>query len=54
MTHTSGLPDYEDLMKPDKPETWTGAHQIQDEEVLGLLRQQIAAKALLNNNPDKS
>ena len=31
LTHTSGLPDYEDLMKPDR---WTAAHQIQDEEVL--------------------
>lgn len=41
LTHTSGLPDYEDLMKP---ETWTAAHQIQDAEVLGLLKQQTAGK----------
>jgi CubicO group peptidase (beta-lactamase class C family) len=41
LTHTSGLPDYEDLMKPD---AWTAAHQIQDEEVLGLLKQQTAGK----------
>jgi CubicO group peptidase (beta-lactamase class C family) len=34
LTHTSGLPDYEDLMT----ETWTPTHQIQDEEVLGLLK----------------
>jgi CubicO group peptidase (beta-lactamase class C family) len=41
LTHTSGLPDYEDLMKGD---TWTAAHQIQDVEVLGLLKQQAAGK----------
>jgi CubicO group peptidase (beta-lactamase class C family) len=41
LTHTSGLPDYEDLMKPDQ---WTATHQIQDEEVLSLLKQQPAAK----------
>jgi len=41
LTHTSGLPDYEDLMKGD---TWTAAHQIQDEEVLGLLKHQTAGK----------
>jgi len=41
LTHTSGLPDYEDLMKGD---TWTAAHQIQDEEVLGLLKRQTAGK----------
>ena len=39
LTHTSGLPDYEDLMKPDG---WTAAHQIQDQEVLELLKQQTA------------
>jgi CubicO group peptidase (beta-lactamase class C family) len=41
LTHTSGLPDYEELMKPD---TWTAAHQIQDAEVLGILKQQTAGK----------
>jgi CubicO group peptidase (beta-lactamase class C family) len=41
LTHTSGLPDYEDLMKGD---TWTAAHQIQDDEVLGLLKRQTAGK----------
>jgi CubicO group peptidase (beta-lactamase class C family) len=41
LTHTSGLPDYEDLMKGD---TWTAAHQIQDEELLGLLKRQTAGK----------
>ena len=33
LTHTAGLPDYEDLMGP----AWTADHQIQDVEVLGLL-----------------
>jgi CubicO group peptidase (beta-lactamase class C family) len=35
LTHTSGLPDYEDLMEPDR---WTGDRQIQDAEVLELLQ----------------
>jgi len=34
LTHTSGLPDYEDLMD-DK---WTATRQIQDDEVLALLK----------------
>ena len=41
LTHTSGLPDYEDLMaaaeKAGAP-PWTPDRQIRDEEVLGLLR----------------
>ena len=41
LTHTSGLPDYEDLMKPG---AWTAAHQIQDDEVLSLLERQTAGK----------
>jgi CubicO group peptidase (beta-lactamase class C family) len=41
LTHTSGLPDYEDLMQPD---AWTAAHQIQDEEVLDLLKRQTGGK----------
>ncbi len=41
LTHTSGLPDYEDLMKPDM---WTPTHQIQDGEILGLLKKQTAGK----------
>lgn len=41
LTHTSGLPDYEDLMTGN---TWTAAHQIQDEEVLALLKRQKAGK----------
>lgn len=34
LTHTSGLPDYEDLMG----ERWTATHRIQDEDVLSLLK----------------
>ena len=41
LTHTSGLPDYEELMKGD---TWTVAHQIQDGEVLTLLKKETAGK----------
>ena len=40
LTHTSGLPDYEDLM--DK--TWTPTHQIQDQDVLELLKRQKKGK----------
>lgn len=40
LTHTSGLPDYEDLMAP----TYTALHQIQDDEVLALLEHQTAPK----------
>jgi CubicO group peptidase (beta-lactamase class C family) len=40
LNHTGGLPDYEDLMGP----TWTEARQIQDEEVLELLKQQSHGK----------
>ena len=38
LTHTAGLADYEDLMGETK---WTPTHQIQDEEVLALLKQAI-------------
>jgi CubicO group peptidase (beta-lactamase class C family) len=40
LTHTSGLPDYEDLMETAEKTggpLWTPEHQIQDEEVLQLL-----------------
>ncbi len=47
LTHTGGLPDYEDLM--DKEEKahgprWTPEHQIQDEEVLALLEKETRGK----------
>ena len=41
LTHTSGLPDYETLMEAaekDHAPTWTPDRQIQDDEVLALLR----------------
>ncbi len=47
LTHTSGLPDYEDLMgqmEKAKGPIWTATHQIQDEEVLQLLKQQSSGK----------
>jgi len=40
LTHTSGLPDYEDLMG----KAWTAERQIQDDEVLALLKQQTRGK----------
>jgi len=46
LNHTSGLPDYEDLMiaaeTPRNTRLWTDTHQIQDSEVLKLLEQQAA------------
>jgi len=41
LTHTSGLPDYEDLMEGGG---WTATHQIQDAEALELLRRQDHGK----------
>ena len=41
LTHTSGLPDYEEVMPEGR---WTSTHQIQDSEVLDLLRSQAAPK----------
>jgi CubicO group peptidase (beta-lactamase class C family) len=41
LTHTSGLPDYEDLMaaaEKDRAPLWTADRQIHDDEVLALLR----------------
>ena len=48
LNHTSGLPDYEDLMaaaeKRKGAPLWTPTHQIQDAEVLDLLKQETAGK----------
>ncbi len=47
LTHTSGLPDYEDLMEAVEKQSgprWSADHQIQDDEVLALLKQQTAGK----------
>jgi len=48
LNHTSGLPDYEDLMaaaeKRKGAPLWTPARQIQDAEVLDLLKQEAAGK----------
>jgi CubicO group peptidase (beta-lactamase class C family) len=41
LTHTSGLPDYEDLMaaaEQGRSPIWTAVRQIHDDEVLALLR----------------
>lgn len=47
LTHTSGLPDYEELMRKEekvKGPLWSAEHQIQDPEVLSLLERQGAGK----------
>jgi CubicO group peptidase (beta-lactamase class C family) len=48
LTHTGGLPDYEDLMdiaeKRKGAPIWTASHQIQDPEVLQLLKQETVGK----------
>jgi CubicO group peptidase (beta-lactamase class C family) len=48
LNHTSGLPDYEDLMaaaeKRQGAPIWTDTLQIQDAEVLGLLKQETVGK----------
>ena len=41
LTHTSGLPDYEDVMDAHQ---WTPQHQIQDEEVLALLKRKSSPR----------
>jgi CubicO group peptidase (beta-lactamase class C family) len=47
LNHTGGLPDYEDLMdafeKTSGP-TWRPEHQVQDEEVLTLLKKETKGK----------
>ena len=48
LTHTSGLPDYEDLMEAEENARggaiWSPEHQIQDAEVLQLLEKTNAGK----------
>jgi len=48
LNHTSGLPDYEDLMEKEEKARgvtmWSAEHQIQDEEVLQLLEKATAGK----------
>ena len=48
LNHTSGLPDYEDLMeaaeKRKRAPLWTPSNQIQDAEVLNLLEKETAGK----------
>jgi len=48
LNHTSGLPDYEDLMEQEEKARgttiWSVDHQIQDDEVLRLLEQAPAGK----------
>jgi CubicO group peptidase (beta-lactamase class C family) len=47
LTHTSGLPDYEDLMErvdESRGKRWSAEHQIQDEEVLALLEKETRGK----------
>jgi CubicO group peptidase (beta-lactamase class C family) len=41
LTHTAGLPEYEELMGNGP---WTAEHQIQDDEALDLLKRQTAGK----------
>lgn len=44
LNHTSGLPDYEELMDHASSARWTADHQIQDAEVLTLLEAQDHGK----------
>lgn len=51
LTHTGGLPDYEDLMESGP---WTESHQIQDDEVLALLKKQSQLKFAAGSKWDYS
>jgi CubicO group peptidase (beta-lactamase class C family) len=47
LSHTSGLPDYEELMDAAQrggPPIWTEGHQIRDEEVIALLARQTQGR----------
>jgi CubicO group peptidase (beta-lactamase class C family) len=47
LNHTGGLPDYEDLMEAGekaKGALWSPEHQIQDDEVLALLKKETKGK----------
>ena len=47
LTHTSGLPDYENLMDREEKaqgQRWTPEHQIRDDEVLALLERETKAE----------
>ncbi|MGB8475179.1 MAG: serine hydrolase [Candidatus Acidiferrum sp.] len=47
LNHTGGLPDYEDLMdaqEKTRGPIWSPDHQIQDNEVLGLLKEETKGK----------
>jgi CubicO group peptidase (beta-lactamase class C family) len=47
LNHTGGLPDYEDLMDAQEKITgplWSPEHQIQDDEVLALLKKEAKGK----------
>ncbi len=49
LNHTGGLPDYEDLMDAQekvKGPVWSPEHQIQDDEVLALLKKETKGKFL--------
>jgi CubicO group peptidase (beta-lactamase class C family) len=47
LNHTGGLPDYEDLMDAEEKRQgpqWSSEHQIQDDDVLGLLKNATKGK----------